>query len=1453
MFSGFAVHSILLMVRKESWLKMKWVYFAIYTPGVIFTLREFTGSLYAVDFIRIGYGISEVPDVGGIWFWIFLLHQTGCELLGLYLLFVWGRRSPVKRENKQATIMIFTTSVSLVLAFTSDILLPAMNIFVVPSLSPLFILIWGYGIWYSISRYKFMSLNLAFTSDEFASRIQDLFFVLDLDWNIIKINNRVVDLLGFDERDILKSSFHNILKNKETISSEFQSIAENNESRFETEFNTKNDVPIPVKIHGSILRDKFGDPIGMVIIAIDLREKIKLERETRERVLSEEKYRIIVENIKESYYELDKFGNYTFVNQSMCKIFGRTMDELIGLNYRDYMPEDSARFVFTVFNRVFTMAVKAELVEIPIYQKDGGLRFIEVSIDLRTDSNGNGVGFRGMVRDTTERKKAVMSMLESEKKYRHLIENAHEIIYKTDWRGNFIFSNLAFQIKLEYTNEEVCHLHYLALIPPENRESEFAFYSKHLKNKIDESYRELPVLTKSGKILWIEQSVKSIKDEAGRIAEFDCIVHDITGRKAAEDALRESEERYRLVMENINDAVFICKLDGHLKYMSPSMVRMTGYSADEMLNAHYLHYIHPDYRELSLDLYNKQVQENIEVTEHEYLFIAKGGGIIWVGQTVRMVKNNKGEIEFFGVIRDISERKAAEEALRKSEERYQQLMENVTDCVFICKLDGHFKYFNPAVTRLFGIPQNELVGAHFLSIVHPEYRQRQLKFYQNQVRENIETTYYEFPILMKNDEIKWVGQTVRMIRNYEGDVEFYGITRDITDLKNAEDARRDLEKAKTRFFSNISHEIRTPLTLMLGPIESVLQGDYNGEVDNEFFETLHRNTLRLLALVNNLLDFSKIEAGKMIMKVLEGDIVAFARSYITSMESVGKTRKIEMRFNSYADSIMLYFDPERLDKVLMNLLSNAFKFTGTGGVIAITVSEDDDHCRIVVADTGEGIPEKSLSAIFERFNQADTASARKNQGTGIGLALAKELVEMHGGTITAESRYISDYPDNHGSIFTITLPKGRTFFENSTNVEIAENTGLDAFVKDYRAIGIREIAELKNDDTASAGCENMENVPTPGIEKSILVVDDNADMRNFLRILLQKRYRVILAENGEEGIRCARKHRPNLIVTDVMMPVMNGFEMTAIIKKDEVLKTTPVIMLTADTELNNKVAGLEFGADDYLHKPFNSLELMTRISSLLNNYEYQQIISRRNRDIESELDVARMLHKRLLPVSMPEVPGYHEYVVYNPMDKVGGDFYNVERREDFIDIFIADVSGHGLSSAFLATVTKIALENITARTTPDKVLHLLNNVIHRHTVRCNFVTAFYAIIDINTGAMSYSSAGHTPPFLYRKKNDEFIELMAKGTPLGWFQNIRIEEKIINLESGDRIVFYTDGITECSNPANDLFDEIGLQNAIREHAGRTAEEFSCELMKELEAYHGQNTFDDDITMLVLDVV
>ncbi len=255
----------------------------------------------------------------------------------------------------------------------------------------------------------------------------------------------------------------------------------------------------------------------------------------------------------------------------------------------------------------------------------------------------------------------------------------------------------------------------------------------------------------------------------------------------------------------------------------------------------------------------------------------------------------------------------------------------------------------------------------------------------------------------------------------------------------------------------------------------------------------------------------------------------------------------------------------------------------------------------------------------------------------------------------------------------------------------------------------------------------------------------------------------------------------------------------------------------------------------------------------MKNYENQKIISKRNKEIEHELEVARLLQKRLLPLSMPEISGYQSHAVYIPMDKVGGDFYETEDREGFLNIIIADVAGHGLPGAFLATITKIALDNITDRTDPKKVLVLLNEVILKYTVQSNFVTAFFASIDTSTNIMRYSSAGHFPPLVYRKKINDFFELSTKGTPLGLWNDVRSEEESIQLESEDRIIFYTDGIIESQNSLMEFFGDDRLKNSIKKHAAVSAEEFTENLMEEIETFNGSNNFEDDITMLVLDVI
>ncbi len=670
------------------------------------------------------------------------------------------------------------------------------------------------------------------------------------------------------------------------------------------------------------------------------------------------------------------------------------------------------------------------------------------------------------------------------------------------------------------------------------------------------------------------------------------------------------------------------------------------------------------------------------------------------------------------------------------------------------------------------------------------------------------------------------------------------------ELAEANERLMEMDRTKTRFFANISHEIRTPLTLILSPVESALQGDYNKKVDDLFLQNIQRNAIRLLRLINNLLDFTKIEEGKMITRVREVDIVDLMKNYISTVQSSAESKGISLNFTSRIDALLLYLDIEKTEKITMNLFSNALKFTDPGGNIEIGIYDDEANCYVYIEDTGVGIPKDKIDSVFDRFGQADTSSTREYEGTGIGLALAKELIEMHGGTISVESRYRADYPDNHGSTFNITIPKGKEHFTNRDDIEFITGPKLEeTFTDRNQHGGTRAMTDLKpvEDDSVNREADSAKPV--------LLIVEDNPDMRNFLGSLLGPLYEIYLARNGEEGLKSCYSLKPDCVITDVMMPVMDGYEMTRKIKEDPRLKRIPVLMLTARAEITQKVEGLEYGADDYLTKPFNSKELLARIRTQIEKREYEKVIENRKEEIERELETARLLQQRLLPEEIPEVSGFTSHVAYIPMDKVGGDFYSIDynERDNLFELFIADVSGHGLPGAFLATITKMALDSINDKRSATGVQYLLNDVVYRYTVNNNYVTTFYGLINTENNTMRYSNAGHCIPFIYRPEQDEFIELKAGGIPLGWFTNMKLEEKEVQLQTGDRLLLYTDGITECMNDQHVLFDDTGFQEFIRANKELEPHQFTDKLLKHLRNYCGRDTFEDDVCLVVVDVL
>jgi len=416
----------------------------------------------------------------------------------------------------------------------------------------------------------------------------------------------------------------------------------------------------------------------------------------------------------------------------------------------------------------------------------------------------------------------------------------------------------------------------------------------------------------------------------------------------------------------------------------------------------------------------------------------------------------------------------------------------------------------------------------------------------------------------------------------------------------------EVDHLKSQFFANISHEFRTPLTLILGPIRQMFSGEFKGNFKDQY-KSIIRNAERLLNLINQLLDLSKLESGKLALQAQSVEIVSITNGLVQAFESLASRKQIKLKFNSEVDKQEIYVDLDKFEKIINNLLSNAFKFTPEDGKIIlecglrnakqskIQISQSpitkSDFLEIAVSNTSTGIPKDQLDKIFDRFYQADNSYKKDGEGTGIGLALTKELVELHHGEIKVEQ-------ENNKTKFTVLLPLGKEQLKEDEIVHIAaEETKLPL------KKGSMESSEPKNESDTYVSEKEFSHKQSPGSgfqSRVILIVEDNSDLRRYIRVNIEDIYQILEAENGVEGWRQAINDIPDLIISDVMMPEMDGFELCNKLKTDQRTSHIPVILLTARAAREDKIEGFETGADAFISKPFDADELRIRIKNLIN-------------------------------------------------------------------------------------------------------------------------------------------------------------------------------------------------------------------------------------------------------------
>jgi signal transduction histidine kinase/DNA-binding response OmpR family regulator len=399
-------------------------------------------------------------------------------------------------------------------------------------------------------------------------------------------------------------------------------------------------------------------------------------------------------------------------------------------------------------------------------------------------------------------------------------------------------------------------------------------------------------------------------------------------------------------------------------------------------------------------------------------------------------------------------------------------------------------------------------------------------------------------------------------------------------LDAANEQLKELDQSKSRFFTNISHEFRTPLTIISGMADMVN--------DSEPRELIKRNSQSLLGLVNQILDLRKLEAGKLPIHMVQGNVIPFLQYLLESFQSYAESKGINLSFSTDTREVIMDYDPEKLHSIVTNLISNAIKFTESGGEVKMKVSdsqfpfqlagtrvmnqepETSNELSITVSDSGKGIPKEKLPKIFDRFYQVDDSITRQGEGTGIGLTLTRELVKVLDGKITVQSE------EGKGTVFKLLLPITNQASMADAATPVSENTRLTTIV---------EVAE---------------EIPAGSSDAfKLLIVEDNSDVVRYLQASLKEAYQISIARDGQEGIEKAIAEVPDIIISDVMMPRKDGFELCQTLKTDERTSHIPIILLTAKADVESRISGLQRGADAYLAKPFEKAELMVRLEMLI--------------------------------------------------------------------------------------------------------------------------------------------------------------------------------------------------------------------------------------------------------------
>jgi two-component system, cell cycle sensor histidine kinase and response regulator CckA len=892
---------------------------------------------------------------------------------------------------------------------------------------------------------------------------------------------------------------------------------------------------------------------------MDITERKHAEEALRR---SERSYRNIIESIQESYYEVDLKGNLTFFNPSTVRNLGYTEEELIGINFRSFMDDFHANMVFEKFNKLYVTGEQVNAFEWELIKKNGEKMASEASVSLRKDDSGNIVGFKGVVRDITERKESEKALRESEEKYRNILESIQEAYYEVDLKGNFTFFNDSMSSFFGYTRDELLGSHYSGYVDKEFVPRIFdVFHKVFLTGEPDKGF-DWETIRKDGTRGSVESSVSLIRDSRGNPIGFRGVARDVTERKQAVEALRRSEERYRNILESIQDAYAEVDLQGRFLFFNDSLCRMIGHSREVLLGMNYRDIATPEVARKAYEFFHEIYVTGKPSTLMDYEVIRKDGTKRVFELSVSLMSDDAGKATGFrGLARDITKRKEAEEALRISEARFRDLAELLPETVYETDLKGRITFVNKSGLERFGYSGQDICnGLNVLDVVSRDERQMLLENIDKLLKGE-KTGLKEYLVVRKNGTTFPVFAHSAPILGDGKPLGFRGFLVDISEKKNLEEQLLHAQRMESigTLAGGVAHDFNNLLTGIQGNVSiMMMEIDKGGPLHKKRLENMERCVKRGTDLTRQLLGFAR--GGKYEVKVT--DLSDFIRK---STDMFIRARKeIRLHLQGGKGIWPVDVDQGQMEQVLLNLYLNAWQAMPGGGDLYVgleNVDLGDDsakpyelssgrYVKVSVRDTGIGMDDAVKARIFDPFfTTKDRAS-----GTGLGLASVYGIVKNHGGSIHVESKA------GFGTEFMIFMPASSKDVEHEVAVgdEVEKGTGCILLVDDEEMI-------------LDVGCE----------------------------MLSELGYRVVKARGGKEGLVQFQRLIPvvDLVILDMIMPDMSGMEVFERLK--EIYPGVRVLLSSGYSLEGQAKEIMERGCRGFIQKPFSLQDLSKKIREVI--------------------------------------------------------------------------------------------------------------------------------------------------------------------------------------------------------------------------------------------------------------